>query len=122
MTPISRRTFVGAAAAAGATAAAGLPGATGTAEASSPHHGSIRDVKHVVVLMQENRSFDHYLGALSGVRGFDDKQGVVFPNGNSVFQQPDGGRAEGYSLPFRFDTTAFKAQDFGGLDHGWSSG
>jgi len=131
MTPISRRTFVGAAAAAGATAAAGLPGVTGTAEAADRHHGGngnhgshgdIRDVKHVVVLMQENRSFDHYLGTLSGVRGFDDKQGVVFPNGDSVFQQPDGGRAEGYSLPFRFDTSAYKAQDFGGLDHGWASG
>ncbi|WP_377267708.1 phosphocholine-specific phospholipase C [Peterkaempfera sp. SMS 1(5)a] len=123
MTPLSRRSFV--VAAAGATAAAGLPGMTGTAEADSGDRhprGSVHDVKHVVILMQENRSFDHYLGALNGVRGFDDKQGVVFPNGNSVFQQPDGGRAEGYSLPFRFDTSAFKAQDFGGLDHGWSSG
>ncbi|MEU6848957.1 phosphocholine-specific phospholipase C [Actinacidiphila alni] len=122
MTPISRRTFVGTAAAAGATAAVGLPGLTGTAQARPRPSGSIADVKHVVVLMQENRSFDHYLGSLSGVRGFDDKQGVVFPGGTSVFRQPDAGRAEGYSLPFRFDTETFKAQDFGGLDHGWDSG
>ena len=33
--------------------------------------GTIKDVKHIVVLMQENRSFDHYLGSLRGVRGFD---------------------------------------------------
>jgi phospholipase C len=130
MTPISRRTFVGAAAAAGATAA-GLPATAAHADTrtdavtdadAAGRHGSIADVKHVVVLMQENRSFDHYLGTLSGVRGFDDKQGVVFPGGSPVFRQPDSGRAEGYSLPFRFDTTVFKAQDFGGLDHGWASG
>ena len=32
--------------------------------------GTIQDVKHVVILMQENRSFDHYFGTLRGVRGF----------------------------------------------------
>ena len=32
--------------------------------------GTIRDVEHIVVLMQENRSFDHYFGTLNGVRGF----------------------------------------------------
>ncbi|MFL4910275.1 phosphocholine-specific phospholipase C [Streptomyces sp. MMS24-I2-30] len=125
MTPISRRTFVGTAAAAGATAALGMPGTATAAEtsaASSARHGTVDDVRHVVILMQENRSFDHYLGTLNGVRGFDDKQGVVLPGGNPVFRQPDAGRAEGYSLPFRFDTAAYKAQDFGGLDHGWDSG
>jgi phospholipase C len=35
-------------------------------------HGSLRDIEHVVLLMQENRSFDHYFGTLSGVRGFKD--------------------------------------------------
>jgi phospholipase C len=35
--------------------------------------GSLRDIEHVVILMQENRSFDHYFGTLSGVRGFSDK-------------------------------------------------
>jgi phospholipase C len=34
--------------------------------------GSIRDVEHIVTLMQENRSFDHYFGTLNGVRGFGD--------------------------------------------------
>ena len=37
--------------------------------------GTIEDVEHVVVLMQENRSFDHYFGTLSGVRGFGDRFG-----------------------------------------------
>src|SRR5689334_21434263 len=35
--------------------------------------GTIRDVEHVVILMQENRSFDHYFGTLHGVRGFGDR-------------------------------------------------
>jgi phospholipase C len=26
-----------------------------------------------MILMQENRSFDHYFGSLSGVRGFGDQ-------------------------------------------------
>ena len=34
--------------------------------------GTIKDVEHVVILMQENRSFDHYFGTLRGVRGFGD--------------------------------------------------
>lgn len=29
-------------------------------------------VEHVVFLMQENRSLDHYFGTYPGVRGFDD--------------------------------------------------
>ncbi|MEV0532729.1 alkaline phosphatase family protein, partial [Kitasatospora sp. NPDC050463] len=64
MTALSRRTFVGATAAAGAAALTGLPATTARAATT----GSIADVKHVVVLMQENRSFDHYFGALNGVR------------------------------------------------------
>lgn len=35
--------------------------------------GTIEDVEHIVILMQENRSFDHYFGTLSGVRGFGDR-------------------------------------------------
>ncbi|MBX6360876.1 MAG: phospholipase C, phosphocholine-specific, partial [Acidobacterium ailaaui] len=33
-------------------------------------NGNITDVEHIVILMQENRSFDHYFGTLRGVRGF----------------------------------------------------
>jgi phospholipase C len=33
---------------------------------------TLNDIEHVVILMQENRSFDHYFGTLSGVRGFSD--------------------------------------------------
>src|SRR3978361_1478545 len=51
--------------------------------------GSLRDVKHVVMLMQENRSFDHYFGTMAGVRGFDDEQALNLASGKSVFHQPD---------------------------------
>jgi phospholipase C len=42
---------------------------------AAPRSGSLKDIEHVVILMQENRSFDHYFGTLSGVRGFGDKRG-----------------------------------------------
>ncbi|MEV6983542.1 phosphocholine-specific phospholipase C [Sphaerisporangium sp. NPDC051017] len=129
MTEISRRTFIGATAATGAAAAVGLPGMTGTANASDDRHdkhdgarGDIRDVKHVVILMQENRSFDHYFGTLNGVRGFGDRQALVFPNGDSVFRQPARGRSDGYLLPFRMDSTKYNAQNAGGLPHDWDTG
>ena len=51
--------------------------------------GSLRDVKHVVLLMQENRSFDHYFGTLAGVRGFADPNALRLASGRSVFHQPD---------------------------------
>lgn len=41
--------------------------------AAASSHGSLRDIHHVVILIQENRSFDHYFGTLSGVRGFNDR-------------------------------------------------
>lgn len=49
-------------------------------------NGSLADIKHVVLFMQENRAFDHYFGTMSGVRGFSDPNVQV--NGNrSVFYQ-----------------------------------
>jgi phospholipase C len=52
--------------------------------------GTINDVQHIVVLMQENRSFDHYFGKLRGVRGFGDPRAVkLYGSGDSVFEQPN---------------------------------
>jgi phospholipase C len=77
--------------------------------------GTIADVKHVVILMQENRSFDHYFGTLSGVRGFGDKQALAYQNGTSIFQQPDATRTDlGYLLPYNLTD-----QVDGDLDHSW---
>jgi len=59
---------------------------------------TIQDVKHVVIMMQENRSFDHYFGTLQGVRGFNDPNIVLQPNGSSVLFHPAGGT--NFILPF----------------------
>ncbi len=50
--------------------------------------GSIHDVKHVVIFMQENRSFDHYFGCLRGVRGFSDPRPLQLRHGKPVWYQP----------------------------------
>ncbi|SDP36012.1 phospholipase C [Nakamurella panacisegetis] len=85
--------------------------------------GTMNDLKHVVILMQENRSFDHYFGSLQGVRGFADKQALQLPTGKSVFHQPTPSRTDGGALlPFRMDTSKFDSQNAGGLPHDWSSG
>jgi phospholipase C len=75
---LGRRRFLQAGVAAGAAgvAGAGLSSKQGrlieNALARSSGGSSLSDVEHVVILMQENRSFDHYFGTLSGVRGFSD--------------------------------------------------
>ena len=52
--------------------------------------GTIRDVEHIVILMQENRSFDHYFGTMRGVRGFGDRHPVPLASGKPVWFQSDG--------------------------------
>jgi phospholipase C len=88
--------------------------------AGSTPSGSLNDIEHIVILMQENRSFDEYFGTLAGVRGFGDPTAMTLPNGNSVFMQPDASHADGYLLPFHYDTTTTSAQATPGLAHGWS--
>jgi len=57
---------------------------------ASVETGTIQDVKHIVILMQENRSFDHYFGTLRGVRGFGDRFPIPLESGKSVWHQSDG--------------------------------
>src|SRR5690349_13848997 len=49
-----------------AAAAMAVPASIREALAIPAHNvtGTLRDVEHIVVLMQENRSFDHYFGTL----------------------------------------------------------
>ena len=50
-----------------------LPDSIQKALAIDPTPGStFLDAEHIVLLMQENRSFDHAYGTLRGVRGFND--------------------------------------------------
>jgi phospholipase C len=67
-------------------------------------NGSIRDVKHIVVLMQENRSFDHYFGMLNGVRGFGDPRPLRLAGGRTVWAQPSKQHRDGFVLPFHGDS------------------
>ncbi|UJB17680.1 MULTISPECIES: phosphocholine-specific phospholipase C [Lysobacter] len=79
--------------------------------------GTIRDVKHVVILMQENRSFDHYFGAMRGVRGFGDRFPIPLPSGKPVWQQAT---AQGREIqPYHIDTKTTSAQRIGGTPHTW---
>lgn len=101
--------------------------------APSGHTGTLADVEHVVVLMQENRSFDHYFGTLAGVRGFGDPRPARLPGGRSVWHQPNarvrtaafkprGVAPEApFVLPFHIDVRR-SGSHFDGTDHGWSSG
>ena len=120
---VSRRRFlqVGGAVAGAAAVGVGvsqLAGGSGQSRAAAT--GTIADLKHVVILMQENRSFDHYYGTLRGVRGFADRQVLRYQDGTTVFEQPDKSRADrGHLLPFRMDSTKVDAQNAGDLDHSW---
>jgi phospholipase C len=89
-----------------AALAAPLPARTGT----------IADVEHVVVFMQENRSFDHFFGTLAGVRGFGDPRAIALPGGKPVWKQPLHGDV---FPPFHLDTRATSAQCMASLDHSW---
>ncbi|HWC36058.1 MAG TPA: phospholipase C, phosphocholine-specific [Mycobacteriales bacterium] len=141
MAELSRRRFLATGAvAAGVLVVGSRPAAaatdSGARDESTPVYGDIRDVKHVVVLMQENRSYDHYFGTLSGGRGFADRSTILLPGGYSVFQQPTaapGEVATGAQYPWALSsaptssyppdnqppTSAVGAQNTGDLPHGW---
>jgi len=114
----SRRDFLKAAAllAGGAGMAGVVPESVKRAFAIEPEMGSTyMDAKHIVILMQENRSFDHALGTLQGVRGFNDPRAIRQANGNSVFVQTD---SEGNSYaPWRLDIKDTKITWMGSVPH-----
>jgi len=79
--------------------------------------GTIEDVEHIVILMQENRSFDHYFGTLRGVRGFGDPRAVVLPSGKTVWYQPSGSKEV---LPFRPNVASMGSTFLPDPPHGWN--
>jgi phospholipase C len=99
--------------------AAALPSSIARALEIPAHNrtGTIADVEHIVVLMQENRAFDHYFGSLNGVRGFGDPRVMKFSNGDPVWYQPDG--SGGYVLPFRPDLSNLGLTFLEDTDHSW---
>src|SRR6202790_5156882 len=75
----------------------------------------LTDIEHVVILIQENRSFDHYFGSYRAVRGFSDP--------SPAFQQPDPANTTnsptGLLLPFRLDTSTTNAACTHDITHAW---
>lgn len=78
---------------------------------------TIEDVKYVVILMQENRSFDHYFGTLRGVRGFGDRHPVPLSTGKQVWRQSDGNKE---IPPYRMDSKTTSALQVPGTPHTFS--
>jgi phospholipase C len=132
MTGSNRRTFLRTlASAGGATVALStFPPAIQRALAIGAHRktGTIRDVEHVVILTQENRSFDHYFGTLNGVRGFADRFPIPVPNapgiaGKTVWVQPNEVPGSGVPAiaPFPLNTVqTFAHMRVEGTPHSWA--
>jgi len=77
------------------------------------------DVEHVVILIQENRGFDHYFGTMRGVRGFGDRFTLPIADGPTVWHQRDD---DGVVLPYHLDETVGNAQRTPGTPHGFIDG
>jgi phospholipase C len=76
--------------------------------------GSIKDVEHVVILMLENRSFEHYFGTMQGVRGFGDRFPVPLASGKQVWFESDSTREV---PPFHFDMKRMNALNVDTTSH-----
>jgi len=98
----------------------GLPASIQRALAIDPLAGTTYlDAEHIVVLMQENRSFDHCYGSLRGVRGFNDRRVITMPDGDPVwFQKNEKGQAY---APFRLNIKETKSTWTGSLPHSWTN-
>lgn len=94
-----------------------LPASIQRALAIDPEKGSTYlDAEHIVILMQENRSFDHCFGTLKGVRGYNDPRAIKLPDGKPVWLQSDE-QGNTYA-PFRLNIKDTKATWMGSLPHG----
>jgi phospholipase C len=118
MNTTDRRTFLKLVLGSG-TLAAALPPSIARALDIPAHHrtGTIADVEHIVILTQENRSFDHYFGTLRGVRGFADPRAVTLRSGRPVWYQPSDA---GDLLPFRPNVPDVGKMFLPDPPHGWN--
>ncbi|POM17000.1 Non-hemolytic phospholipase C [Burkholderia cepacia] len=121
----SRRTFLQQTATSGLAAAAlaAFPPSIRRALAIPAFHetGTIQDVKHVVLLMMENRAFDSYFGTFKGVRGYGDRFAVPSPNGRNVFYQTyTKPTPAAIVTPYHLDASQGNAQRAGGTPHTWA--
>jgi phospholipase C len=128
MAEFSRRALMGAGLSTAVLAALHPAIARAAAIAPEVRTGTIRDVQHVVILMQENRGFDHYFGTLRGVRGFGDRLPIPVaaqpgePQPRTVLQQRDRTAPSGARtvLPFHLATRRdFDLMRMEGTPHSW---
>ena len=111
--------------AAGVAASAALPAAIARAASidAAVRTGTIRDVEHVVVFMQENRGFDHYFGSMRGVRGFGDRFPIPLAGGRTVWTQAnrEGPGKPPLIAPFPLNTVqSFAHMRIEGTPHNWT--
>jgi phospholipase C len=121
---LTRRDFVQAGLSAGAAALLPWRVLERALTAQSASCASLSAIEHVVILINENRSFDSYFGTYRGVRGFADPHALKLTDrsGLTVFAQPfpgaPGAPDGGHLLPFHFDTNA-QGECVNDIDHGW---
>ncbi|HEX5026686.1 MAG TPA: phospholipase C, phosphocholine-specific, partial [Agriterribacter sp.] len=97
-----------------------VPESIQKALAINPAPGStFLDAEHIVILMQENRSFDHCFGTLQGVRGFNDPRAITLPDKKPVWLQTNE-KGETY-MPFRLNIKDTKVTWMGDLPHSRAS-
>jgi phospholipase C len=103
---------------AGAAALATVPGLRGAALAKQvprpTRAGALSDIQHVVIFMQENRSFDHYFGTYPAVRGFGDRGALP-----GIFRQADSVAPGGVLQPFHLDTATTPAECTPDITHSY---
>lgn len=97
-----------------------LPASIQKALAINPALGStFMDAEHIVLLMQENRSFDHTYGTLQGVRGFNDPRAIKQHDNKPVWLQTNK-EGDTYA-PFHLDIKDTNATWMSSLPHSWSN-
>ena len=108
----------------GALAFTRLPASVRKAIAQPSAASGLGEVRHVVLYMQENRSFDHYFGTLNGVRGFGDRTAVRTRATASVFEQahPTGGTVMPFSTREAAERQSQNLQYIESTPHGWDDG
>lgn len=116
VSPNRRRFLQMAAAGVSATSLASLQKAMAIPAKNSS--GSIMDVEHVVIFMQENRAFDHYFGTFAGVRGQGDPRPLRLGNGHSVWRQPGSEHPDGFVMPYWADSRSRNAYVVDGANQG----
>lgn len=88
----------------------GITGITGSSSC-----GKLTDIDHVVIMMLENRSFDHYFGTYKGVRGFNDQSAAY----NQPYPNNTSSAPTGVLLPYHLDTTTTNAACTHDITHDW---